>query len=128
MRQQCLVFFNARPEYELVGIFGSFADESATPKSDLDIAVAKNQPLTTDERLTLAGDLSVAVGREVDLVDLQTASGQILSEILASADWIIKRAPDILAKATLKQIYEYEDFGRQAARIRKAKLERFLKK
>ena len=54
-------------------LYGSAASERLTDESDLDIAVAFNEPLAFSEHLDLVVRLEQAAGRRVDLVDLLTA-------------------------------------------------------
>lgn len=72
----------AAGEPRLALLFGSVARGSATPGSDLDLAVDLGHPLTTKEKLTLIDALAVASGRPVDLVDLHTAGVPLVGEIL----------------------------------------------
>jgi predicted nucleotidyltransferase len=55
-------------------LFGSHAGGSATPESDVDIAVLPASPLGEVDRWNLAQSLAVALGRDVDLVDLLRAT------------------------------------------------------
>jgi len=63
-------------------LFGSLANAQATPRSDLDLAVLMEAPLSADTKMTLIGDLSQAIGRPVDLVDLRRAGEPLLGQIL----------------------------------------------
>jgi predicted nucleotidyltransferase len=63
-------------------LFGSLAKGRATPESDLDLAVLMDVPLSAETKMALIGDLSQAVGRPVDLVDLRVAGEPILGQIL----------------------------------------------
>lgn len=68
----------ATPGLELVIVFGSLARGNALPESDLDVAV-----LGTADLFELAGRLSVAIGREVDVVDLEKAPLPLLDAIVS---------------------------------------------
>ena len=63
-------------------VFGSFATGLAREHSDIDVAVCGPRPLTPAAKLALVGDLAEATGRAVDLVDLCTAGGALLGQIL----------------------------------------------
>lgn len=72
-----------------VGIlFGSLAADRATSNSDLDLGVAADHPLDIDLKTVLIEELAQLLGRPVDLVDLQTASGVILQQVLAKGTLI----------------------------------------
>lgn len=77
-----LVALARHPRIDLAILFGSLAQGSARPDSDLDLAVWAEAPLTADEKYDLIGDLGEALGRPVDLVDLATAGEPLLGEIL----------------------------------------------
>lgn len=70
------------PAIQLAILFGSLANGSARPDSDLDLAVSAGRPLEVQEKIELIEELAEATGRPVDLVDIVTAgeplSGQIL--------------------------------------------------
>jgi predicted nucleotidyltransferase len=74
------------PGLELAILFGSTARGKAGPSSDLDIAVLG--PVDTFE---LAGRLSVAVGREVDVVDVARAAIPLLDAILRDGVVVFER-------------------------------------
>ena len=69
-------------ELELALLFGSLARGTARDDSDLDIAVQAAQPLSANQEIALIGDLAVAVGRPVDLIDLRTVGEPLLGQIL----------------------------------------------
>lgn len=69
-------------EVKLAIFFGSLARGTATADSDLDLAVLAEQPLTTEMRIQLIGDLADRLGRPVDLIDLQTVGEPLLGEVL----------------------------------------------
>ena len=68
---------------ELAFVFGSAARGTAHDDSDLDIAVQAAHPLSAAQKMALIGDLAVATGRPVDLIDLLTLGEPLLGQILA---------------------------------------------
>ena len=70
------------PAVKLAILFGSLVAGRATSDSDLDLGVAADHPLDIDLKTVLIEDLAQCLGRPVDLVDLQTARGVILQQIL----------------------------------------------
>ena len=70
------------PAVKLAILFGSLAAGRATSDSDLDLGVAADQPLDIDLKTVLIEELAQHLGRPVDLVDLQTARGVILQQVL----------------------------------------------
>ena len=69
-------------DIRLAILFGSLAKAQATPQSDLDLAVLMEAPLSGEIRMNLIDELSLAIGRPVDLVDLRVAGEPLLGQIL----------------------------------------------
>jgi predicted nucleotidyltransferase len=69
-------------------LFGSLAKDHGTSNSDLDLGVAAMVPLDTSLKMILVEALAEFSGRPVDLVDLQSASGPILQQVLTQGKLI----------------------------------------
>lgn len=82
--QTVRLVLGSTPGLDLAFIFGSFATGQAHEHSDIDIAVRGHEILTPQAKLALIGDLAEATGRAVDLVDLRSAGGALLGQILQS--------------------------------------------
>lgn len=63
-------------------LFGSQAAAAQRPDSDIDLAVLAAAPLSDKQRWNLAQELAVELGRDVDLIDLRSASTVLRSQIL----------------------------------------------
>ena len=63
-------------------VFGSFGTPAFGDESDLDLAVDFGRRLESRERFELAGQLSEATGRRMDLVDLRNADPIISMQVL----------------------------------------------
>jgi predicted nucleotidyltransferase len=70
------------PQLVLALVFGSVAQGTARPDSDLDVAVAAAKPLSLDERMAIMAALAQHTGRPIDLIDLHDASPPLLGQIL----------------------------------------------
>ena len=68
-----------------LAIFGSFARDDASPKSDLDVLVEFERPLGLSEFLALEDTLSLLVDRRVDLVTRNALKPHIGRRVLAEA-------------------------------------------
>ena len=70
------------PDILAAWVHGSVASGTQRVDSNLDVAVIAERPLSLDMRLTLTAQLSAAVEREVDLVDLFEVHGTLLERVL----------------------------------------------
>jgi predicted nucleotidyltransferase len=77
----------AVPSAIAVYVFGSVASGTATPSSDLDLAVLAlaEAPLTAEARWQLAQTLAIELRCDVDLVDLRQASTVLRVQVLGSS-------------------------------------------
>lgn len=110
----------------LAYVFGSVADERATPSSDADVAVLATRPLGTDARKRLIQRLAHVTGRPIDLVDLREAGMPLLQIVLTEGREIICR--DEAAKLALftRMLADAEDFLPLRRRMLKERRERWI--
>lgn len=73
---------DAVPELVAVYQFGSSVRSTEHAESDLDLAILARQPLQNLDRWTLQEDLAVQLHRDVDLVDLRSASTVMQAQVL----------------------------------------------
>ena len=92
------------PQVLFATLFGSAAKGRLTAQSDVDISVAAIKILSAESRCNLAVALSCALGREVDLVDLQSVSGPILEQALCSGR-ILKNSDHDLYAGLIKRLW-----------------------
>jgi len=69
-----------------LALFGSRARGDATQESDVDVALLAGVPIERERLRTLRGDLEVALGHDVHLVDLRHASTVLRSQIVSGAE------------------------------------------
>ncbi len=72
----------ALPQLRLVYLFGSQARGDAQPSSDVDLAVLTPTPLPPMLRFDLQERLASAANRDVDLIDLQSASTVLRVQVI----------------------------------------------
>src|SRR5450830_337763 len=70
------------PTLVLALVFGSAATGQQRPDSDLDIAVAADQPLTIVEKMAIISALAEHSGRSIDLIDLSVVTEPLLGQIV----------------------------------------------
>jgi predicted nucleotidyltransferase len=82
------------PEALGVWVYGSMADGTARPDSDLDIAILGQEPIRLGwDELERIGELSLRLGREVDLVDLRSVPPLLQFEVFANGQRVAARDP-----------------------------------
>lgn len=104
------------PGLRLAILFGSLATGRETAASDLDIAVDLGHPLSPAEKRQLIEALALGSGRPVDLVDLRTAGGPVLSQILRHGRLLHGSRADY-ATLLVRQLVDSADFGPYRSRI-----------
>lgn len=67
---------------EIAYLFGSHAAGRATEKSDLDLAVLTNEPLTQEYVWLCAQDLAIQLGVDVDLINLMNCNTVLSMQII----------------------------------------------
>lgn len=73
---------NLAPDVRLIYLFGSQADGSSTPSSDIDIAMLLEKKMNPVARFDLEQTLAIELNQDVDLVDLLTASTVLQNQVI----------------------------------------------
>ena len=98
------------PSVSMAILFGSLAAGRECPDSDLDLAVsATAPPLTVDARIELIDDLAAALGRPIDLIDLNQAHGPLLRQVLTTGRLMLCRNRTEYAELLRRLAYEEAD-------------------
>ena len=97
------------PSVVLAILFGSMATDQARNDSDLDIAVASSSPLTAQTHIAIIEDLALAVGRPVDLIDLDRTHNPLLQQILTKGRRVLCQDRTRYAELLLRMVYEEAD-------------------
>ena len=114
------------PEIKLCIIFGSVAAAKDSPHSDVDIAVAAEQPLSGDRYLELIEEFSAATGREIDLVDLACAAGLILNQALSTGTVLQNQDKSLYAHLISRMLFDQADMMPYHDRILQERRNRFI--
>lgn len=107
---------NQHGDIRLAILFGSLAKGRATPQSDLDLAVLMGAPLSAETKMALIGDLSQAIGRPVDLVDLRMVGEPLVGQILKHGVRLFGSDSDY-AELIKRHLFEEADFMPYRRRI-----------
>ncbi len=89
--------------------FGSQAKGSARPESDVDLAVLARHPIPALRRFELAQELAAQLHRDVDLVDLRSASTVMRMQVISTGECL--DAPNESARREF-EMYVYSDYAR----------------
>jgi predicted nucleotidyltransferase len=117
---------NHHPDVKLCIIFGSIAAGKESADSDLDIAVAAEQPLSADSCLELIEEFSAATNREIDLVDLTTATGPISRQALSTGVVVQNVNKSLYARLISRMLFNQADMMPYYDRILRERRKRFL--
>ena len=110
----------APPGLELAFVFGSVARGESRPTSDLDLAIVGEDVDAFD----LAGRLSLATGREVDVVDLARAPIPLLIAVLRDGAVVFEGSPGAEGRFRSKTLSMLETDRPWYERMEKAWLKR----
>lgn len=89
--------------------FGSTERGTPRPDSDIDLALLLQEPLSELRRFELAQELAIQLHRDVDLVDLRTASTVVRMQIISTGTCLI--ITDEPARREF-EMYVYSDYAR----------------
>ena len=97
------------PDLVAVYQFGSQARGTARPTSDIDLAVLTSHPIPGEQIFHLAQELAICLHRDVDLVDLRSASTVMRMQVLTTGQCLDTK--NLQAKAEF-EMYAYADYAR----------------
>lgn len=89
--------------------FGSQAKGTTRPNSDMDLAVLAADPISNLRRFELAQELATQLHRDVDLVDLRTASTVMRMQVISTGTCL--DAPNEPTRREF-EMYAYSDYAR----------------
>ena len=107
--QQVTAVLANHPDVQVAIVFGSVASGRAGRDSDVDVAIQATKPMDAEKKLQLIGELGVATGRPVGLVDLHTVGEPLLGQILKHGRMIRGNSTD-KARLMQRHVYAMEDF------------------
>lgn len=119
-------FFKNDNSVSITILYGSFATARETSSSDVDIAIAGISQFPISYLAELNVTVSALVHREVDLVDLSTINGTILTQILTKGVLLKKTDTDVYAYFIRKMLYFQEDMAPNVRYILDYRREKFL--
>lgn len=130
-RDKLREYFAAQLDVSFAYLFGSRAKGTARPGSDWDIAVWLDIEDPYDRlmrRLDIQADLGQSLGREVDVVDLRSATPLLWNEVIQARGLLWARDPLSQSQWELRAIGEYLDWLPYHRRYASALLDRLTRK
>ena len=117
---------NSLPNIQFATVFGSYAKNCNRPGSDLDIAIAAYEVITDKQMLEIRVQLTIALDKDIDLIDLNTVNGLILCEALCEGEVILKKDTLLYAELIKKLIYDQTDTMRYYNNILRQRRENYF--
>jgi predicted nucleotidyltransferase len=114
------------PGLKLVILFGSALKDQLRFESDVDVALAMDEPLTWENKLELIERLGCALERPIELVDLHQAHGLILQQILTTGELLICRDRPFYGRLIKRMLFEQADFQPYIDRIHRERRKRWI--
>ena len=109
-RAALLGYFDQHPEILSGYLFGSFAKGTATPSSDVDLALFLTRIPDIDWMTRTAADLSERLGREVDLTVLNDAPPFLKFQIFRYGKPLFERDKKSAGRFLASSLIEYFDY------------------
>jgi predicted nucleotidyltransferase len=122
----CRAELTRMPDVQFAVVYGSCAHGTMTARSDADIGVAGPRAIDLAARAELSAQLSMRLGRDVDVIDLRSVSGVILQEALCTGRIVLARDKELYASLMTKMLYNQADMMPYYRRILSERRERFL--
>jgi predicted nucleotidyltransferase len=109
---------------EALWVFGSLARDAPREDSDVDLGALFRRAPDPESLLGARADIAAAVGREVDLVDLEAASPILAFEVVRSGRLVHERTPERRVRFVAELVGRYEDVKRFRAPSEQAAIAR----
>lgn len=107
-------YFQRQPDVEAVFLFGSAAKGRSRPDSDLDLAVLLDRSVPEEtylpQRLTFAGDLSLQLKTDVDVVILNEAGPVLKHQVLLYGRLLYETDHRLITRFKARAWLEYFDW------------------
>lgn len=101
--------FSEDQDLRVLILYGSQANGTSHPDSDVDIAVLYTAPLSFNQHCSLMQRLGKALNKTIDLVDLYSMNGTILKQILTKGRVLTGRGSTEFEGLLSRMVYNQED-------------------
>ncbi len=118
-------FLKNDPDIQQALLFGSYATKTFSNKSDIDLAIQLQGPMTAAQKMSYLEKLQNCVDVDVDLVDLHSVGQPLLSQIMKYGQRLKGNSVQY-AELALKNVNTAQDFLPYIERLLKERRERLL--
>ncbi len=125
VEQQIHEWLSKHPLIHFAILFGSFAKQTNTGDSDIDLAIELNKPLTVEIKLDLLQTFSELTDRRIDLIDLKTVGEPLLNQVIQHGKMLKGKKSDLI-KLSIKNVNMMQDFTPYLKRTLKERRARLL--
>ena len=125
--QRAVDFLDQRFGVDVLWVYGSEAQDRARPDSDVDLGALFRRRPTSLERFDAAIDLGNLLGRDVDLVDLDSVSPVLVRQVLQTGRLVADREPRRRHALFSKTVSQYEDLKIQRREAERALFARVVR-
>ncbi len=123
--EQIRIFLENDPEIQQAILFGSYATDTYTKRSDMDLAIQLRGPMKKEKKLSYLAKLQDCIDVELDLVDLHQVGQPLLSQILKYGQRL-KGSSVLYAELAVKNVNTAQDFLPYIKRMLRERRERLL--
>lgn len=110
IQKKILSVLSMFPQVRIAIIYGSFANGTQKPMSDVDIGIAGLRKLEMDDLAHLQTQLSNATSKEIDLIDFNIASGTVFKEALTRGKIILNLDDELYARILSRMLFNEADY------------------
>ena len=114
-----------QPSIRVAILFGSFAKETVRASSDIDLALALNEPFTPEIKISMLESLSGLTDRYLDLVDLNEVGEPLLNQIIQHGKMLKGTRQDYI-DLSIQNVNMMQDFVPYLERLLAERRERLL--
>lgn len=114
-KEKIIGFLSRKVNPSIIYLFGSYAQNTENPNSDVDLAFLSDDGLSEKDRFFLAQELASDLNKDVDLIDLSTATDVLAFQVLKNGIVLYESNPSIRAYYELKVMKKYAKLNEERA-------------
>ena len=124
--QKILAILSRFKQLKIAVLYGSFAKGTQKHTSDIDLGVAADNKLSVETLVEIQTALSNETSKEIDLIDLKSATGVVFKEALTTGKIILNKDSSLFAGILSRMLFEQADFEPLRNRVLEANRKKVL--